>query len=247
MGAARGWQQLVGLGLPAARRRSAAHPADEAALAEVVRAAAEVRAVGAGHSFSPLVPTAGTLVSAGALSGLAAPRPANLAAPRCWPAPGSRRSGRCCTRSARPAQPGRHRPPIDRRRGRRPAPTAPASPWSRFRPRCAPCASRRPDGELLDCSPGQDAEVFAAARLSLGALGVLTRLELQNVPSYRLEEWIGVVPLAKVLAEMDTLKDRHRHVETWVFPYGKTAILEMARPHGQGARRRRSQRAHRTT
>ena len=50
-----------------------AAPASEAELAEIVTAGATpVRAVGAGHSFSPLVPTEGTLLSLDRMSGIVA-------------------------------------------------------------------------------------------------------------------------------------------------------------------------------
>ena len=46
-------------------------PADEGALVDLLRQNdGVVRAVGSGHSFSPLVPTDGTIVSLGNLSGL---------------------------------------------------------------------------------------------------------------------------------------------------------------------------------
>ena len=45
-------------------------PADEDALRALVRDASALRVVGAGHSFTPLVPTAGIQVSLDRLSGL---------------------------------------------------------------------------------------------------------------------------------------------------------------------------------
>ncbi len=48
-----------------------AAPASEAELADLIRTApAPIRAVGAGHSFSPLVPTEGTILSLDRLSGV---------------------------------------------------------------------------------------------------------------------------------------------------------------------------------
>ena len=42
------------------------------------------------------------------------------------------------------------------------------------------------DGSTLECSAQVEPEVFAAARVGLGALGVVTEVELQCVPAYRL-------------------------------------------------------------
>ncbi|HET8707876.1 MAG TPA: FAD-binding protein, partial [Pseudomonadales bacterium] len=51
---------------------SMAFPRSEAELIEVIKKAAQVRAVGGSHSFSPVVPTQGTLVSLGMMTGLVA-------------------------------------------------------------------------------------------------------------------------------------------------------------------------------
>lgn len=202
-----------------------ARPRDEAELAALLRASAEVRVAGAGHSFSPLVPTAGTLLSLDSWSGLHAH---DAAASRATVAAGTtiadlgpllhaiaqalpNQGDIDCQTIAGAVATGTHGTGIG-----------------------LPCLSAQvrglrlqlADGSSLDCGPGHETEVFEAARLSLGALGVLTRLELQNVPSFRLEETIEVVPLARVLAEIATLKERHRHAETWVFPYGQTAIVK---------------------
>src|SRR5690349_6954815 len=42
------------------------------------------------------------------------------------------------------------------------------------------------DGSVLTCSPDTEPEVFQAARVGLGALGVVTEVELQCVPAFRL-------------------------------------------------------------
>jgi FAD-linked oxidoreductase len=206
-----------------------ARPADEGELAAILRDAGEARVVGAGHSFSPLVPTAGTLVSLEQMSGLlghdrAGCRATVLAGTRIAAlGPLLHEVGQALPNQG----------DIDRQAIAGAVATGTHGTGIGLQSLAAQVRSLRlatADGELLDCGPERNGEVFAAARLSLGALGVLTRLELQNVPSYRLEEWIGVVPLAKVLAEMDALKEKHRHVETWVFPYGKTAILKWLDP-----------------
>ncbi len=42
------------------------------------------------------------------------------------------------------------------------------------------------DGTMLDCSPAENADVFAAARVGLGALGVLATITLQCEPAFAL-------------------------------------------------------------
>ena len=53
------------------------------------------------------------------------------------------------------------------------------------------------DGSVLDV--GGDAELLAAARVSLGALGVLTEVSLRTVPSFRLHKVESVRRLPDVL------------------------------------------------
>lgn len=44
-----------------------------------------------------------------------------------------------------------------------------------------------PDGSVLDTSPTRDRDLFEAARLGLGTIGVILEVTLQCVPAYRLE------------------------------------------------------------
>ena len=43
-------------------------------------------------------------------------------------------------------------------------------------------------GDVIDCSPETDADVFRAAQVSLGELGVITSLRMRLLPLYRLHE-----------------------------------------------------------
>jgi FAD-linked oxidoreductase len=75
------------------------------------------------------------------------------------------------------------------------------------------------DGSTLDCSPTQSPEVFRAAQVSLGALGIITRIRMQLRPAYRLRDETRVVKLEEALAALPDLLPRCRHVELWWFPY----------------------------
>lgn len=215
-----------------------ARPANEAELGAEVRQAAELRALGAGHSFSQLVPTAGTLLSLDGLTGLVGHHPASC---RATVAAGTRIAELGPLLQAL-GQALPNQGDIDRQSIAGAVSTGTHGTGITLGSLSAQVRSLRlvtANGEALDCSAERESEIFAAARLSLGALGVLTRIELQNRPSYRLEEKIGVAPLDEVLAEMASLKDRHRHAETWVFPFGNTAIVKTldettAEPAGGG-------------
>ena len=74
-------------------------------------------------------------------------------------------------------------------------------------------------GEVLHCSADENPDVFAAARVSLGALGVLVDVTLSCVDAFVLHAHERPAPLAGVLAELPELVERHDHVEFYWFPY----------------------------
>lgn len=79
------------------------------------------------------------------------------------------------------------------------------------------------DGEVLDLEAGDDR--FPFAQVSLGALGVVSRVTLKVVPDYRLRELKYPAPLDEVLESLDDLRER-RNVEFWWFPHTDTALVK---------------------
>ena len=67
-------------------------------------------------------------------------------------------------------------------------------------------------GEVLDCSREHNPELFAAARVSLGALGVVTKVRMQNRAAFRLRErqWLGKTE--ELLDDIDNLKRDNQHL-----------------------------------
>lgn len=80
------------------------------------------------------------------------------------------------------------------------------------------------DGSTLRCSPERDAEVFRAARVSLGALGVIAEVTLRCVPAFRLEGLDRPAPLAETLERFGELSEANDHFELYVFPHADTAL-----------------------
>ncbi|MGN9811108.1 D-arabinono-1,4-lactone oxidase [Micromonospora sp. BQ11] len=74
-------------------------------------------------------------------------------------------------------------------------------------------------GEVLRCSADENPDVLAAARVSLGALGVLTEVTLRCVDAFVLRAHERPAPLTDVLAELPDLIPGHDHVEFYWFPY----------------------------
>ncbi|HYN68015.1 MAG TPA: D-arabinono-1,4-lactone oxidase [Ornithinibacter sp.] len=75
------------------------------------------------------------------------------------------------------------------------------------------------DGSTLECSADVEPEVFAAARVGLGALGVVTEVELQCVPAYRLHAKEAGASLTDLLPVLQQVADAHDHVDLLWFPH----------------------------
>lgn len=75
------------------------------------------------------------------------------------------------------------------------------------------------DGSVLVCSEKENPEVFAAARIGLGALGVVTALTFAVEPVFLLTAREEPMPLDKVLAEFDELWAENEHFEFYWFPH----------------------------
>ena len=81
-----------------------------------------------------------------------------------------------------------------------------------------------PGGEIVDCSTEKEPELFRAARVGLGALGVITEVTLRCMPIYTLHRIDEPRPLEPTLAGLDDHAGRHDHFELFVFPYTETAL-----------------------
>ena len=81
-------------------------------------------------------------------------------------------------------------------------------------------------GALLNCSRKEHPEIFAAGRVSLGSLGILTKITMQNRPVYKMKESIQLAPVEDSLDQFLVLKDQHRHLEYFIFPYADQLIFK---------------------
>ncbi|MEU3349190.1 D-arabinono-1,4-lactone oxidase [Streptomyces sp. NPDC006700] len=75
------------------------------------------------------------------------------------------------------------------------------------------------DGSVLTCSAKENPEVFAAARIGLGALGIVTALTFAVEPLFLLTAREEPMSLDQVLAEFDQLWAENEHFEFYWFPH----------------------------
>ncbi|MET3807420.1 L-gulonolactone oxidase [Nakamurella sp. UYEF19] len=85
------------------------------------------------------------------------------------------------------------------------------------------------NGDMVDCCETERPELFQAARLGLGALGVLTEVTLRCVPAFLLEADERPEPLAAVLENFDQIMAGADHVEFYWFPHTSTALVKANR------------------
>jgi len=80
------------------------------------------------------------------------------------------------------------------------------------------------DGSVVTCSATERPEVFEAARISLGALGIVTKVTLQCVPLYAMHAVDAKAPLDDTLGQVHELVEQNDHFEFFWFPHTSTAI-----------------------
>ena len=74
------------------------------------------------------------------------------------------------------------------------------------------------DGSLVTATPEEQPELWLASRLHLGAFGIVTRLNLNLDPSYRLRESSWQLSLVEALDQYPEQADTHRHFEFFWYP-----------------------------
>lgn len=75
------------------------------------------------------------------------------------------------------------------------------------------------DGQLVQCSRQENPDLFDAARVGLGALGVITRVTLHCVPAFALRAVEEPSTLTATLVELDATVASVDHFEFYWFPH----------------------------
>ncbi|MEZ5559018.1 MAG: D-arabinono-1,4-lactone oxidase [Pseudomonadales bacterium] len=201
----------------------------EADLVALVRAAAAsdtpVRAAGAGHSHAPLVPTDGLIVDLSGLAGVVAVDQARQRA-RVWAGTPIHALGRPLHDVGLGLS---NQGDIDRQAIAGACATGTHGTGRTLRNLSAAVTGVSivlASGELLRCSADERAELFQAARLHLGALGVVTQLELQLRTAYRLQEHGWSEPFEALGERISEYVGSARHFEFFWYPHTDTAVAK---------------------
>ena len=84
------------------------------------------------------------------------------------------------------------------------------------------------DGSPVRASAAENPDLFAAARVSIGALGVIATVTLRCVPAFRLAAAEFPMPLDEVVGQFDNLARDNDHFEFFWFPYGRNALVKLS-------------------
>ncbi len=200
-------------------------PASEDELAAVLQTArAPIRPVGAGHSFTALATTDGALLSLDRMTGLVAHDPSTLRA-TIW---SGTRLAEIGPALADIGQEMPNLPDINKQTLAGGVSTGTHGTGRAFRALHGQIARFRialANGQIRECSPTANADLFSAARVGLGAFGVLTQIELQNAPLTRVLKRTWVADLEETLEEWPALQSAHRNVEFYAVPFTGYAII----------------------
>lgn len=202
-------------------------PASVAQLQELIaNTSGTVRPVGAGHSFTPLVPTDGTIVSLSRLSGLINHNPENLQA-TLW---AGSRLGDIGQPLEAAGQALVNMPDIDEQTLAGCLATATHGTgagigcMSSFIEEMQLVDGR---GELVRCNANYNADLFQAAKVSLGAVGVITQVKLQNVAPYRLRRELVWREFDEMLELAEGMADQHRNFEFYYIPFSGMGFTDV--------------------
>lgn len=82
------------------------------------------------------------------------------------------------------------------------------------------------DGADVTCSAQERPELFEAARLGLGAYGLITEVELSCVPAFRVRAEESPASLSELLRHLDETMTSTDHVEFFWFPHTDGCLLK---------------------
>jgi L-gulonolactone oxidase len=82
------------------------------------------------------------------------------------------------------------------------------------------------DGSILSCSAAEEPEIFSAARVGLGALGVLSTITLQCVPAFNLRAVEEPMRMDEALDNFDALAGDNDHFEFYWVPHTGWALTK---------------------
>lgn len=209
------WRNWSGIqnAYPAARLA----PKDEGELALALKTAqGPIRPVGSGHSFTALAPTTGTLISLDAMAGIVG-----------WEGDAAivRTGTRLGALGPMLAEKGRalpNLPDINKQSLGGALGTATHGTGAKIPALHGDVTGLRlvtPSGQVIDADATNNPEIFQAARVSLGSLGVISQVRIKTSANRRLRRRVWLEPFEEALANAEARWAQHRNFEFYAVPF----------------------------
>lgn len=80
------------------------------------------------------------------------------------------------------------------------------------------------EGKLIECSSVKNQDLFRAALLSLGKIGIITQVTLRAVPRYTIKSKQEIIKFTTLLREWDTIWLDSEFIRIWWFPYSGNCV-----------------------
>lgn len=192
-------------------------PKDEGELAAALKVAqGPIRPVGAGHSFTALAPTSGTLLSLDAMAGVVG-----------WEGDEAivRTGTRLGALGPLLAEKGRalpNLPDINKQSLGGALGTGTHGTGQAIQAMHGSVTGLRlvtASGKVIDADTTKNPEIFQAARVSLGALGVISQVRIRTSANRRLRRRVWLEPFEEALANAEARWAAHRNFEFFAVPF----------------------------
>ena len=218
-----------------AEPNSVAAPETEQAIVELMaRGSGEIRPIGSGHSWSPLVPTEGDMITLDGLMGVISHDPDTLQA-EVWAGtklfllgPMLESVGQAVLNMS----------DINYQSLAGAIATSTHGTGKDLGCMSAFVEGLRlvtPSGEVIDCNRENNGDLLRAAVTSMGALGVITRIRLQNQAAHRLHQREWLTPTDEVYDQIEQLAADNQQFELFPIPNCNRTIVVVTNEAEPGA------------
>jgi D-arabinono-1,4-lactone oxidase len=80
-------------------------------------------------------------------------------------------------------------------------------------------------GEVVFCNSGTNQDLFRAAMLSLGKVGIIVKATIRVIPSFNVKSSEEVINFDTLLEKWETLWISSEFIRVWWYPYAKKCVL----------------------
>jgi len=217
------WRNWSGIQHSYPATRWAPQSVDELA-AKITTVTEPIRAVGSGHSFMPLVSTDGTLLTLDGITGIVS----HDAMQQTAVVKAGTRLGDLGPALASIGQEMPNLPDINKQSIAGALATATHGTGRTFKALHGEVLALQlvtAQGQVFDCNPAQNSDLFNAALVGLGVFGIVTQVTLQNRVLKRIHKRTYLAPVEEAIDQWPALLSQHRNVEFYAVPFTKLAAI----------------------